>query len=64
MVKKNKKQSACSSGDPGSIPGAGRSSGGGKANLLRYFCLENPMDRAAWWATVHGVAKSCTRLSN
>ena len=44
------------------IPGLGRSSGGGRGNLLQYPCLENPMDRAAWQATVHEVAKSRTRL--
>jgi len=38
--------------------------GGGHSNPLQYSCLENPMDRGAWWATVHGVAKSQTRLSN
>ena len=47
-------------GDMGSIPGSGRSSGGGNGNLLQYSCLENPMDREAWWATVHGVEKSGT----
>ena len=47
----------------GSIPGLGRSSGVGPGNPLRYSCLENPMDRRAWRATVHGVAKSWTRLS-
>ena len=41
-----------------SIPESGRSPGGGHGNLLQYFCLENPMDRGAWQATVHGVAKS------
>ena len=46
----------------GSIPGSGRSPGGGRGNPLQYFCLENPMDREAWWATVHGVAKSQTQL--
>ena len=51
-------------GDPGSIPGSGRSSGEGNGNPLQYFCLENPMDGGAWWATVHVVAKSWTRLSN
>ena len=45
-----------------SIPGSGRSPGGGHSNPLQYSCLENPMDRGAWWATVHGVAKSRTRL--
>jgi len=51
-------------GDPGLIPGSGRSTGEGNGNPLQYYCLENPMDRGAWWATVHGVAKSETRLSN
>ena len=51
-------------GDPGSIPGLGRSPGEGNGNPLQYFCLENPMDGGAWWATVHGVAKSQTRLSD
>jgi len=46
------------------IPGLGRSPGERNGNLLQYSCLENPMDRGAWWATVHGVAKSWTRLSN
>ena len=49
--------------DAGSILGLGRSPGGGHGNLLQYPCLKNPMDRGAWWATVHGVAKSWTRLS-
>ena len=47
------KESACNTGDPGSIPGLGRSSGGGHGNPLQYSCLENPMDRGTWWATVH-----------
>ena len=46
--------------DMGSFPGSGRSHGGGNGNLLQYFCVENPMDRGAWWATVHRVAKSWT----
>ena len=50
-------------GDAGSIPGLGRSSGEGYGNLLQYSCLENPMDRGAWWTTVHGVTKSRTWLS-
>ena len=50
--------------DLGSIPGLGRSLGEGNGNPLQYSCLENHMDRGAWWATVHGVAKSWTRLSN
>ena len=55
--------SACNAGDPGSIPGSGRSPGEENGNPLQYSCLENPMDGGAWWATVHGVAKSPTRLS-
>ena len=43
--------------DSGSIPRSGRSPGGGKGNPLQYSCLENSMDRGAWWATVHGVVK-------
>ena len=49
---------------PCSIPGLGRSPGEGNGNPLQYSCLENPMDRGAWWATVHGVAKSWTWLSD
>ena len=56
--------SACNAGDPGSIPGWGRSPGEGNGNPLQYSCLENPRDGGAWWAAVHGVAKSRTRLSN
>ena len=55
------KESARNAGDLGSIPGLGRSPGEGNGNPLQYSCLENPMD-GAWWATVHGVAKSQTRL--
>ena len=58
------KASACNAGDLGSIPGSGRSPGEENGNPLQYSCLENPMDRGAWWATVHGVAKSRTRLSD
>ena len=58
------KEPACSSGDPDSIPGLGRSPGKGNGNPLQYSCLENPMDKGAWQATVHGVAKSWTWLSN
>ena len=58
------KESAWSVGDPGSIPGWGRIPGEGNGNPLQYSCLENPMNRGAWWATVHGVTKSQTRLSN
>ena len=56
------KASACSAGDPGSIPGLGRSPGEGNGNPLQYSCLENPVDRGAWRATVHRVAKTQTRL--
>ena len=58
------KASAYNAGDPGSIPGLGRSPGEGNGNPVQYSCLENPMDGEAWWATVHGVAKSWTRLNN
>ena len=50
--------------DPGLIPGSGRSPGGGQGNQLQYSCLENPMDRGAWQAAVHGVAKSQSRLND
>ena len=55
------KASASNAGDLGLIPGLGRSPGEGNGNPLQYFCLENPMDRGAWWATFHRVAKSQTR---
>ena len=58
------KASACNVGDLGSIPGSRRPTGEGNGNPLQYSCLENPMDRGAWWATVHGVAKSRTQLSD
>ena len=51
-------------GDTGSAPGSGRSPGGGNGNSLQYSCLENSRDRGAWWATVYGVTRSQTRLSN
>ena len=54
------KESACHAGDLGLIPGLGRSPGGGHGNPLQYSCLENPMDRGAWWFTVHGAAKNQT----
>ena len=60
----NGKASTCNAGDPGSIPGSGRSSEKGNGNPLQYSCLENFMDRGAWWAMVHGVAKSQTRQGN
>ena len=58
------KASAHNAGDPGSIPGLGRSFGEGNGNPLQYSCLENSMDGGTWWATVHGVAKSWTQLSD
>ena len=54
------KASACNVGDLGSIPGLGRSPGEENGTPLQYSCLENPMDGGAWWAAVHGVAKSYT----
>ena len=56
------KASASNVGDLGSIPGSGRYPGEGNGNPLQYSCPENPMDRGAWYARVHGVAKSRTRL--
>ena len=53
-------ESACNAGDPGSIPGWGRSLEEGNGYQLQYSCRENPMNRGAWWATVHWVAKSWT----
>ena len=58
------KESACNAGDPGSIPGSGRSPGEGNDNPLQYSCLENLMNRGAWQATVHGVTKNQTQLSD
>ena len=57
------KESAHFVGDPDSIPGLERSPGEGNDNPLQYFCLENSMNRGAWWATVHGVATSWTQLT-
>ena len=54
------KNPSANAGDVSLIPGSGRSPGGGNGNPLQYSCLENPMDRGAWWATVHGVGKSQT----
>ena len=51
------KNALANAGDAGSIPGSGRSPGGGPGNPLQYSCLENPMDRGAWWATVLGITK-------
>ena len=58
------KEATCSAGDTGSILGLGRSPGEGNGNPLQHSCLGNPMDKGAWWATVHGVAKSQTQLSD
>ena len=58
------KESTCNEGELGSVPGLGRSPGGGHGNPLQYSCLEIPMDRGAWWASDHGVAKSQIGQSN
>ena len=63
-VVKNLTASAGDTGDMGSIPGSGRSPGIGNGHPLQYSCLGNPTDRGAWWASVNGVAKSWTRLSD
>ena len=60
----NCKESACNARDLGSIPGYRRSPGEGHGNPFQYSCLENSRDREAWWAIVHGLAKSWTQLSN
>ena len=57
-------ESTCRTGESGSIPGLGRSSGEGNGNPLQFSCLENSMDRGVWPATVHGVSKSQTLLSD
>ena len=62
LVAHRAKASACNAGEAGSISGLGRSPGEGNGNPLQYSCLENPVDREAWRATVLGVAKSRTRL--
>ena len=64
LVVKNLPVNAGDIRDMGSIPRLGRSPGGGNGNPLQYSCLENSMDRGTWWATVHGVTKSWTRLSD
>ena len=61
------KNPPANAGDPGDerlIPGSGRSPGGGNSNPFQYSCLENPVERGAWQATVHGVGKSWTRFSD
>ena len=58
------KESACNAGDPGSVSGSERSPGEGNGYPLQYSCLETSMDREIWQATVHGVTKSQTRLSD
>ena len=58
------KESACNAREPGLIPGSGSSPGEGNGYTLQYSCLENPMDRGVWWATVHGVTKSRTQLND
>ena len=58
------KNPPASAGDMGLIPGLGRSPKGGNGNPLQYSCLENPMDRGAWWETAHEVAKTWTRRSH
>ena len=63
LVVKNPPASAADARDMGSMPGSGRSPGGGSGNLLQYSCLKNSMEGGAWQATVHGVAKSRTQLS-
>ena len=54
------KNPPANAGDTGLIRGSGRFPGGGRGNLFQYSCLENPVDRGAWWATVHGIAESWT----
>ena len=58
------KESACNAGNLGSIPGLGRIPGEGNGNPLQYSCLENPMGRGVWQATVHEVANSWTQLTD
>ena len=62
LVVKNPPDNAGDGGDAGLIFGSGRSPGGGHGNPIQYCCPENPMDRGAYWAKVHGVTKSWTRL--
>ena len=58
------KESTCNAGDPGLIPGSGRSPAEGNGNPLQYSCLENSMDRRAWWDTAQGVTKNRIQLSD
>ena len=60
LVAQTRKESVCNAGNPGSIPGSGRSLGKGNGNPLQYSCLGNPKDRGDWWTIVHGVTKSWT----
>ena len=61
LVAQMEKNLPANAGDVGSVPGLGRSPGEGNGNPLQYSCLEKPMDREAWWATVHGVTKESDR---
>ena len=63
MCDSNSKETACTARELGSTPGSGRSPGRGNGNPLQHSCLENSMDRGAWWATKSGVTKSQTRLT-
>ena len=63
LVIKNPPANAGDARDTGSIPGSGRSPGGGHGNPVEYSCLENPIDKGVWWATVHGTTESWARLS-
>ena len=62
LVEKNLPANSGDKRDLGTVPGSGKTPGGGHGNPLQYSCLEKPLDRGAWWATVHRVAKSGTRL--
>ena len=64
LVAQRLRRLPCNAGDLGSIPGSGRSPGERNGNPLQSSCLENPIDRGAWWATVHRVTKSRTKLSD
>ena len=64
QVVKNSPSNAGGAGDTGSSPGSGKFPGGGNGNPLQYSCQDNPMDRGTWQATIHGVKKTQTQLSN